>query len=189
VSMLIPADTKVVFTTAFKQYAFDSYEVSALDFLLKPIRYQKFLAAVDKARTWFDMKNAAEAASGTAEAAAVDVEQAYAKPEYIFIKVDGALRKVMLKDILYIEGLKDYVQFHVEGEDRPMLTHITMKGVEDMLPKEDFMRVHRSFIVALKKISAVEKDNDILVGRTLIHVSDAYKDAFLAYLKTNVLNG
>lgn len=174
-SKMAPQDTRIIFTTAFKQYAFESYEVSALDFLLKPIRYQKFLQAVEKAKQWFEMKTAAATPAARPEG-----------PDAVFLKIDGALRKVMLQDILYVEGLKDYVIFHVEGLDRPLVTHLTMKGVEALLPAARFMRVHRSYIVSLEKISMVEKDNDLRVGRKQIHVSDAYRPAFEAYLKIHL---
>ena len=106
-SRMVPSDTRIIFTTAFKQYAFESYEVSALDFLLKPIRYQKFLEAAEKAREWFAMKEAAAA-----------------KPEEMtaaFFKVDGALRKVELADILFVEGMKDYVMVNLASQSSPWL--------------------------------------------------------------------
>lgn len=177
-SHMIPENTKIIFTTAFKEYAFESYEVSALDFLLKPIRYQKFIEACDKAKTWFDMKEAAEAASAGQPQ----------EKDYVFIKVDGSMKKVMLEDILYVSGMKDYVMFYVRGVKFPMVTHITMKGVEQMLPKSSFMRIHKSTIVALDKITAVSGTLDVSVGDILLHVSEAYKSDFESYLKSNSLN-
>ena len=169
-SRMLPADTRVVFTTAFKQYAFESYEVSALDFLLKPIRYQKFLEAVQKAQDWFALKDAAESAQAPSDKTAV------------FLKVDGVLRKVDLADILYVEGMKDYVMFHLSSAREPLVTHMTMKAVEEMLPPKEFMRIHRSYIVALSHISSVCAGGDLKVGPALLHVSDAYHEAFDAYL-------
>lgn len=168
-SRMLPADTRVIFTTAFKQYAFESYEVSALDFLLKPIRYQKFLEAVQKAQEWFALKDAAAA-------------QAPSEKTAIFLKVEGVLRKVELADILYVEGMKDYVMFHLLSSREPLVTHMTMKAVEEMLPTKEFMRIHRSFIVSLPHISSVSAGGDIKVGPSLLHVSDAYREAFDAYL-------
>ena len=123
-SRMIPADTRIIFTTAFKQYAFESYEVSALDFLLKPIRYQKFLEAAEKAREWFALK---EAAVQTPAAAPAPVAEKTA----VFIKVDGVLRKVDLADILYVEGMKDYVMFRLASSREPLVTHLTMKAAEE----------------------------------------------------------
>ncbi len=168
-SRMVPPDTRIIFTTAFKQYAFESYEVSALDFLLKPIRYQKFLEAAEKAREWFAMKEAAAA-----------------KPEEMtaaFFKVDGSLRKVELSDILFVEGMKDYVMVYLQSQRQPVVTHVTMKAMEEMLPSGRFMRIHRSHIVALDKVSSVSSTGDVKVGDRLLHVSDAYREVFDTYLK------
>ena len=174
-SRMVPQETRIVFTTAFKQYAFESYEVSALDFLLKPIRYQKFLEAAEKAREWFTLKDAAESASAEPEISSV------------FIKVDGAMRKVELSDILYVEGMKDYVMFHVASSARPLVTHMTMKAAEELLPSQTFMRIHRSHIVALPHITYFSPSGDLKVGDALLHVSDACRPAFDAYLKDHSL--
>ena len=171
-SRMVPEGTRVVFTTAFKQYAFDSYEVSALDFLLKPIRYQKFLEAAEKAREWFTLKEAASAAPASAPETKSST----------FFKVDGALRKVEYDDILFVEGMKDYVMVYLASQRQPLVTHVTMKAMEEMLPA-GFMRIHRSFIVALDKVSSVSGTGDVKVGDRLLHVSDAYRDAFDTYLR------
>ena len=180
-SRMIPADTRIIFTTAFKQYAFESYEVSALDFLLKPIRYQKFLEAAEKAREWFALKEAASAAPAAA-VAPVAAAPAPAQTS-TFFKVDGALRKVEFSDILYVEGMKDYVMVFLASQKQPLVTHVTMKGMEEMLPTAQFMRIHRSFIIALDKIASVSATGDVKVGDRLLHVSDAYRDAFDSYLR------
>ena len=177
-SRMVPADTRIIFTTAFKQYAFESYEVSALDFLLKPIRYQKFLEAAEKAKEWFSMKEAAEGGSAPASAPAPAAEKTS-----VFIKVDGALRKVDLADILYVEGMKDYVMFKLASAREPLVTHLTMKAVEELLPAQSFMRIHRSHIVNLAHVASVTPSGDIKVGGALLHVSDAYRPAFDEYLK------
>jgi DNA-binding LytR/AlgR family response regulator len=171
-SRMIPDGTRIIFTTAFKQYAFESYEVSALDFLLKPIRYQKFLEAAEKAREWFTLKEAASAAPASAPEAKSST----------FFKVDGALRKVEYDDILFVEGMKDYVMLYLASQRQPLVTHVTMKAMEEMLPA-GFMRIHRSFIVALDKVASVSGTGDVKVGDRLLHVSDAYRDAFDAYLR------
>ena len=173
-SRMVPAGTRIIFTTAFKQYAFESYEVSALDFLLKPIRYQKFLEAAEKAREWFTLKEAATAAPATP---AVEAKTS------TFFKVDGALRKVEFDDILFVEGMKDYVMVFLASHKQPLVTHVTMKGMEEMLPAGQFMRIHRSFIVALDKVASVSGTGDVKVGDRLLHVSDAYREAFDAYLR------
>ena len=173
-SRMVPADTRIIFTTAFKQYAFESYEVSALDFLLKPIRYQKFLEAAEKAREWFSLKEAAVQSQAPAPAA---------EKTSVFIKADGALRKVELADILYVEGMKDYVMFRLASVREPLVTHLTMKAAEELLPQQSFMRIHRSYIVNLSKVSSVTPSGDVKVGGALLHVSDAYRATFDEYLK------
>ena len=175
-SRMIPADTRIIFTTAFKQYAFESYEVSALDFLLKPIRYQKFLEAAEKAREWFALKEAATAAPAVPT-------PTQAPQTSTFFKVDGALHKVEFDDILYVEGMKDYVMVYLASQRQPLVTHVTMKGMEEMLPEGQFMRIHRSFIVALDKVASVSATGDVKVSDRLLHVSEAYREAFDAYLR------
>ena len=163
---IVPPQTRIIFTTAFKEYAFESYEVRALDFLLKPIRYSKFLGAVDKAREWFD----------------VQLSTSNPQLSTIFIRVDGELRQLQLASIVMVSGMKDYVMFYVEGEKRPLITHMTMKAVEAMLPPEQFMRVSRSYIVAPQHIRKVDRNDCIYIGDEIIHVTEAYLPAFQAYL-------
>lgn len=169
---LIPEKTRVIFTTAFKEYAFESYEVSALDFLLKPIRYNKFIAAVEKARKWF---------SHETESAPAPAER-----DSVFIRVDGELRQLNVSDIMYVSGMKDYVVFYLDDGSK-LVTHLTMKAVEDMLPTSDFLRIHRSYIVALKKIRSVDRNNCVYIGKEIIHVTDAFREPFDAYLQKNML--
>lgn len=170
---LIPEKTRVIFTTAFKEYAFESYEVSALDFLLKPIRYNKFIAAVEKAQRWFSR----ETETATA---------AQAGRDSVFIRVDGELRQLNMCDIMYVSGMKDYVVFYLDDGSK-LITHLTMKAVEDMLPTSDFMRIHRSYIVALKKIRSVDRNNCVYIGKEIIHVTDSFRPPFDAYLQKNML--
>lgn len=173
-SHMLPEGTKVIFTTAFKEYAFDSYEVSAIDFLLKPIRYNKFIAAVEKAQQWFKRTEMREER----------VEQRNERRETMFIRVDGELRQISFDSIIYVEGMKDYVRFHIEGERLPLTTHMTMKAVEDALPQDTFMRINRSYIVRLDKIRTVDRNLCVYIGDEIIRVTDAYRDAFERYVQT-----
>ena len=170
---MIPEGTKVIFTTAFKEYAFESYEVSALDFLLKPIRYNKFLAAIDKAKEWFGRQE------GVSSQESGDSRN---EGTTLFLKVDGEYRQIAISDIIYVSGMKDYVMFYLEGERRPLVTYLRMKAVEEMLPQQQFMRVHRSFIVCLDKIRKVDRNDCIYIGDEIIHVTEAYLPAFQQYL-------
>ena len=169
---MLPTETKGIFTTAFKEYAFESYEVSALDFLLKPIRYNKFLAAVEKAREWFTVYSLPSTVNST-----------------IFLKVDGEYRQVALSQIVYVCGMKDYVMFYLDGERKPLITYLRMKVVEEMLPSEQFMRVHRSYIVALDKIRKIDRNDCIYIGEEgtsaeIIRVTEAYRETFQQYLQS-----
>ena len=166
---MLPAETMIIFTTAFKEYAFDSYEVSAVDFLLKPIRYNKFLAAVEKCEKRREPPLQAPRGLST-----------------LFIRVDGELRQLQQDDILYVEGMKDYVIFYLQSQQRPLITHLTMKAVEDMLPADRFMRVHRSFIVALDKIRSIDRNDCIYIGQQIIHVTEAYREAFQQYVTQRI---
>lgn len=171
---MVPSQTRIIFTTAFKEYAFDSYGVNALDFLLKPINYARFITAAEKARQWFELT------SQTKDSNAEGVQR-----DSMFLRVDGELKQIDLNDILYVSGLKNYVMFYMEGAKRPLVTHLTMKAVEDILPAADFMRVHRSYIVSLRKIKSIDRNNTIQIGDEFIHVSEGYQEAFNTYLKAN----
>ena len=165
---MIPPTTRVIFTTAFKEYAFESYEVSALDFLLKPIRYNKFLAAVEKAKQWYEREPSADDAKSTS----------------LFIRVDGELRNVTIDNITYVSGMKDYVMFYLDGESKPLITHLTMKAVEAMLPTDRFLRVHRSYIIAVDKIKKIDRNDCIYIGEEIIHVPEGYQQAFHTFIET-----
>ena len=163
----LPEETRVVFTTAFKEYAFESYEVNALDFLLKPVRYNKFLAAVEKARKLS--------------------QQLVAQPQQpntLFIRVDGEWRNVVIDQITYVNGMKDYVLFYLDNEPKPLITHLTMKAVEEMLPSDRFLRVHRSYIIAVDKILKVDRNDCIYIGKEIIHIPDGYLQKFRQFLET-----
>ena len=174
---MIPTETRVIFTTAFKEYAFESYEVSALDFLLKPIRYNKFMVAVEKAKEWFYSRNEeGERRKENCSAAS------------LFIRVDGELRNITIENIIYVNGMKDYVMFYMDGEAKPLITHLTMKAVEEMLPPEKFLRVHRSYIIAVDKIKKVDRNDCIYIGNEIIHVPDGYQESFHNFLGTRTIN-
>ena len=173
-SHMLPEGTRVIFTTAFKEYAFESYEVSAIDFLLKPIRYNKFIAAVEKAQEWFNLKDK------SAESPMVNGNKTS-----MFLRVDGELRQISFDHILYVEGMKDYVRFHLEGERIPLTTHMTMKAVEDALPTDTFMRINRSYIVRLDKIRTVDRNLCVYIGDEIIRVTEAYREAFERYCSGN----
>lgn len=168
-SRLVQPPTRIIFTTAFKEYAYDSYEVRALDYLLKPITYQAFLKAATHARNVLDRP--VQSAEGEAV-------QAASPSSYLFVKNDSRLVRVDFDRILFVSGLKDYVRFHLADTPRPLIALSTMKSVEGRLPADRFCRVHRSYIVALDKIESVEH-NRIRIGDELIPVAPAYQEVFM----------
>lgn len=163
-SKMVDSRTRIIFTTAFEQYALDGYKVNALDYLLKPISYTDFLQAANKAVRWFELLN-----------------QPHDEITSIFVKSDYKLVQIELDNILYVEGLKDYVKIYEEGNQRPILSLMSMKAMEELLPASRFMRVHRSYIVQKSKIRIIDRGR-IIFGKTSIPVSESYKAAIQEYL-------
>jgi DNA-binding LytR/AlgR family response regulator len=164
---------RIVFTTAFPQYALDGYKVDALDYLVKPFNYEEFLRAAQKARAYTEL---AQASAETAPAAVPAPEE-----EHIFLKVEYQLVRVALSDILYVEGLKDYVKVHLKSTPRALLSLMSLRAMEEKLPARRFLRIHRSFIVALDKIEAVRRLT-VQIGTETIPVGEQYKEAFAQFL-------
>lgn len=170
--------TRIVFTTAFDQFALDGFRVDALDYLLKPFNYEEFLRAASKARQYFELVQRTEPVPVAIEPA-TPVEAA---DDYLFLKVEYQLVRIAYSDILYMEGLKDYVKVYRQSDPvKPLLSLTSLKTLEEKLPSRQFMRVHRSFIVALNRINAVTK-NSVQIGATTIPVSDQYKDVFSEFI-------
>lgn len=169
-SKILPPEIRIVFTTAFEQYAIDGFRVNALDYLLKPINYQEFLSAAHKALNWSDLIR----------------QEPMAEDSFIYVKSDYKLKQIKLDDILYIEGLKDYLKIYLENESKPVLSLISMKNMEERLPSPRFMRVHRSYIVQMNKIKTVDK-GQIIFGKNRIPISDSYKNEINDYLNRYIL--
>lgn len=163
-SKMVAPTTRIIFTTAFGQYAIDGYKVNALDYLLKPISYVDFLQAANKAVQWFEL-----------------AQQPKEEIQSIFVKSDYKLVQIELKKILYIEGLKDYIKIYEEDVAKPILSLMSMKSMEDLLPSSHFMRVHRSYIVQKDKIRIIDRGR-IVFGKNYIPISDSYKQAFQEFL-------
>jgi len=163
---------RIIFTTAFPQYALESYKVDALDYLVKPFNYEEFLRAANKARAYAEL---AQAGAAPAEVPPAPTE------DYLFLKVEYQLVRVALSDILYVEGLKDYVKVHLKSAPRPLLSLMSLRAMEEKLPPRHFLRIHRSFIVALDKIEAVRRLT-VQIGTETIPVGEQYKEAFQQFL-------
>lgn len=170
-SRMVPEDTRIVFTTAFDQYAVDGFRANALDYLLKPISYADFMEACNKALQWFQLVQQSGQPAAPAEE----------EPRSIFVKSEYKLLQINLDDIRYIEGLKDYVKIYTEQSPHPILSLMNMKGIEQMLPASRFIRVHRSFIVQKSKIREIER-NRIVFGDVYIPIGDSYKQAFQDFI-------
>ncbi len=155
---------RIIFTTAFEKYGLEGYKVDALDYLLKPFNYEEFLRTATKALSYYELINRPEPAE-------------HADDQYLFLKVEYQWVRIALADILYIEGLKDYVKVHRKNDEKGVLSLTSLKDLDEKLPSRRFMRVHRSFIVALDKITSMTK-NSLQIGKKTIAVGDQYKDAF-----------
>jgi len=164
---------KIIFTTAYEKYALEGFKLNAIDYLLKPFSYEEFLKAAQKARKQSELE-------------ANSHPSIEANNQFLFLKSEYKIRRINFNDILYIEGLKDYIKVYTTGEDKPVLSLNSMKSLEQKLPETRFMRVHRSFIVNLERIDTIERSR-IIFGKTYIPVSDQYKDKFQEYLDKNFL--
>ena len=168
---ILPKETKIIFTTAFSQYAIDGYKANAVDYLMKPISYDDFLDASNRALDWFQTTHQAENAS---------------TDRFIFVKSEYKLVKIMFDDILYIEGVKDYVKIYLNNDHKPIMTLMNMKKIEESLPKPEFMRIHRSYIVHMKKIDGIDRFR-IVIGDAILPISDSYKTILQDYLDGHTL--
>lgn len=172
-SRTLSPDTGIVFTTAFKDYAIEGFKVNAVDYLLKPFNYTEFLKAANKA---------AERSQSRA-----GISSSADKDNYIFVKSEYKQLKIDLDEVHYFEGLKDYVKIWLTSRDKPVLTLMSLKTLEEELPGDRFMRVHRSFIVALNKISSVERSQIVIRGQR-ITIAEQYKTRFQEFLERKSLS-
>jgi two-component system, LytTR family, response regulator LytT len=168
-SRVIEKDTRIIFTTAFNEYAIEGFKVNALDYLLKPFNYEEFLRAANKAKEWFELiKNIQKTEENN--------------KDYIFVKSDYKQVKIPLQDVLYIEGLKDYVKIWIKDNPKAILTIMSLKSLEKNLPPNKFMRIHRSYIVALDKIQSVERSQIIINNNIRITIAEQYKEQFKDFI-------
>ncbi len=168
---ILSSETKIVFTTAFNQYAVDAYKVNAIDYLLKPISYEDFLSAANKALEWFSI---------------IRKTDLYNKDRFIFVKSEYKLVQVRLDDINFIEGVKDYVKIYLEDGRSPIMSLMNMKKIEEYLPYPEFMRTHRSYIVHMTKVKLVDRFR-LVFGEDFIPISDSYKEDVQNYLDGHTL--
>lgn len=161
----IPQTTFVIFTTAFSEFALESYEVDAIDYLIKPVKLERFQKAVDKAQVYSELLKK--------EKSTPNIEQI--TDDHFFIKADRKIIKIYFNDLLFIEGLKDYVVMHTENQK--VITAMNIKTIHEQLPKNMFVRVSKSYIINVKKIDAVD-NNTVNIGKNEIPIGNIYRDFF-----------
>ena len=161
----LSSDTLIVFTTAYTEYALDSYEIDAIDYLVKPIKFERFQKAVNKAVTYHSLLKADKTE---------DIEEIDA--EFIIVKSERRFFKIELAKILFIEGLKDYVIIHTEKER--IITKMNLKNIHERLPGKIFLRVNKSFIVNSRDVDSFD-NNDIYIKTHIVPIGNVYRDAFL----------
>jgi len=153
----------VILITAYKQYALESYNLSVVDYLVKPVALERFIAACNKALDLFRLKN-----SSTIDRT---------KPAtYFFVNVDYSLLKIMFADIAWVEGLRDYIKIHLKSTSKPIVVRMSMKAVEEELPAADFIRIHKSYLVAIDSITAIKKTS-VFINDLELPAGDTYRDA------------
>jgi DNA-binding LytR/AlgR family response regulator len=164
---------QVIFTTAYSEYAMEGFQVDAIDYILKPISYSVFLKSVTKAKTWFELNQKQPEVIQTSQ-------------ECLFVKSEYKLIKILLQDIKYIESANEYIQIHQEN-DPPVTTLIRLKSMEEQLPKDKFMRVHRSFIVNLDKVKVIDRNRIVFDQKVFIPIGEQYKDNFQTFIDKTYL--
>lgn len=180
----LAAPPAVVFTTAYSEYAVEGYKVDAVDYLLKPYSFDEFRHAAEKVQRILtpsprpDDNDSATASNltGTAPQGA----------QSLFIKTDGRIVKILVKDIRYVEGMSEYLKIHLASQPRPIVALLSMKKLEDRLPS-NFMRIHRSYIINLDEIQEVNKNRVILDENTYLPIGDLYKELFTNYINSRFL--
>ena len=171
-SKILPPTTNIVFTTAFKQYAIDGYKVNALDYMLKPISFDTFVESCNKALCKVSREHKISPND---------------QDRFIFIKSDYKLIKINFDDIAYIEGLKDYVKFYLTNDEPPVMSLMNMRSVEEKLPKPEFLRSHRSYIVHLPMVKMVDRMR-FVIGDSYIPISESYKDSINKFIEIHTLS-
>lgn len=164
----------VVFTTAYQEYALDGYKVDAIDYLLKPFGMGDILRAADKVKRQYDLLH-------TASLSPVDEDDA------LFLKTEYKVVRILIHDIIYVEGMAEYLRIHLAGQDRPIVVLLSMKKMEERLPSQDFMRIHKSYIISLHHIAEVNKSRVILDNEKDIPIGDSYREKLNDYINQKFL--
>ena len=161
------APPMIILITAYEKYALEGFNLAVTDYLVKPVSLDRFIKACNKAKQLFDLKTQQK------------TESPNTSPGYFFVNVDYSLLKITLTDIIYIEGLKDYIKIHLKSTQRPVVTRMPVKTIEEQLPSLEFIRIHRSYIVSVAFITAIRKSS-VFIDALELPVGDSYKDAVTA---------
>jgi len=153
----MPARPLVIFVTAYKNYALEGFDLDVLDYLVKPVAFERFLKAVNKAADY------------------LTPAPANAAPEYFFVNVEYNLVRIEVNAINFVEGLKDYIKIYLQGSDKAVITRLPMKAIAEKLPANRFVRIHKSYIISVDKITSIRK-NRIYIHQHIIPISDSYRD-------------
>ena len=173
---MVDSRTRIVFTSAFNQYAADAFRVNALDYIMKPISYKDFLESANKGLKWFEL--VASANNSGSENAQPSIDEI--DSDGLFIKSDYKLMHIKYDDIIYIEGLKDYIKIYTETSQKPILSLRSMKVMEEKLPTSKFIRIHRSYIINQSKITVIDRGR-IAFGDKFLPISESYKPMLQNY--------
>ena len=158
----------IILITAYEKFALQGFNLDVVDYLVKPVPFDRFLKACNKAWELHSLRSKKNETSTT--------------PEYFFVNVDYSLLKVEFNDIQWVEGLKDYIKINLKSSSRPVVTRMSMKAMEDQLPPSKFLRIHKSYIVSIASITSIRK-NSVFVGTVEFAVGDSYKDALNSLIK------
>ncbi|MGN6438703.1 MAG: LytR/AlgR family response regulator transcription factor [Agriterribacter sp.] len=159
----VQQDTMAIFTTAYSEYAVEGFNLNAVDYLLKPFTYKRFLQAAEKAKDYYNYLR----------------EKEKTKEQYLFVRADYTLVKINIADILYIEGYDDYLKIHLVNQ-KPVITRMTLKNMLEKLPSQQFIRVHRSYVVPLSRVESL-RNKVITVGEVKLPLGNSYEENFLKY--------
>jgi two-component system LytT family response regulator len=162
----LPNKPEVIFTTAYSEFAIDGFELKAIDYLLKPISFEKFITACNRVKEYSDLKNSKGSKTR----------------DYFFINVAHKLHKIFYNDILYLEGFKDYTKIYLTGMASPLLILHNLKYFEDLFEETEFSRIHRSYIVSIRKINTVSRKS-VTIGNQSLPVSDNYRDKLFSVIE------
>jgi two-component system LytT family response regulator len=162
----LPTKPMIILVTAYEKFALEGFNLDVVDYLVKPVSLERFVKACNKANELYQLKNTNHQITGST-------------PDYFFVNVDYSLLKISFSDIVWIEGLKDYIKIHLKSTTKPVITRMSMKTLEEQLPAQKFIRIHKSYFVSIEHISAIRKSS-VFVGTMELPVGENYKDAVTA---------